>query len=91
MPKSHYKIGTLIKDMGKIGVIYRMIESGTLKTAPAVINWRFNYEIYYFDGCITIMGHSTLNRLIESGNVEVIKSDDLECIIESVIEAQCDV
>mgnify|MGYP001410680578 CR=1 FL=1 len=28
MTKDHYKIGTLIRDMGKIGIIYRAIEAG---------------------------------------------------------------
>ncbi len=70
--------GTLIKDMGKLGVIYRVIDSGTLDTALSVINWRTNYEIYYFDGVITIMGHLTLKRLLETKDIIVVdnKLDD---------------
>ena len=40
--KDRYKVGTLIKDMDKIGVIYRVIEAGTLETASAMMNWRIN-------------------------------------------------
>ena len=67
--------GTLIEDMGKLGVIYRVIESGTLNTALPVINWRTNYEIYYCDGVITIMGHLTLKRLLESEAIKIVKNE----------------
>ncbi len=68
----YYDIGTLIWDMGKIGVICRLIETGKLNTTSAVVNWRFNYEIYYVDGSITIMGHDTLERLVQSGTVYLL-------------------
>ena len=68
----YYKVGTLIWDMGKIGVICRLIETGKLNTVNAMINWRFNYEIYYVDGTITVMGHDTLERLIQSGTVYLL-------------------
>ena len=76
MPKAeYYNLGTLIWDMGKIGVICRMIETGKLNTSNAMINWRFNYEIYYVDGSITIMGHETLQRLIASGAVHLLEEE----------------
>jgi len=78
--KDRYKVGTLIKDMDKIGVIYRVIEAGTLQTTSAMMNWRINYEIYYFDGNVSIMGHDTIERLVISGKVKFIepeKYDDL--------------
>jgi len=86
----HYNIGTLINDMGKIGIIYRTIESGTLQTQYALIDWRFNYEIYYFDGGITVMAHNTLKRLMESGVIEIIKTGQFDCIIEEDIETPND-
>jgi len=85
MTKERYKIGTLLKDMGKLGVIYRTIESGTLEAAVAIIQWRFNYEIYYFDGGITVMGHETLTRLINNGSVEIIQEAE-PCEIETTEE-----
>jgi hypothetical protein len=76
MPKAeYYNLGTLIWDMGKIGVICRMIETGKLNTSNAMVNWRFNYEIYYVDGSITIMGHETLQRLITSGAVHLLEEE----------------
>jgi len=78
MPKAeYYNLGTLIWDMGKIGVICRMIETGKLNTSNAMVNWRFNYEIYYVDGSITIMGHETLQRLIASGAVHLLEEEQV--------------
>ena len=66
------KVGTLIEDMGKLGVISRVITSGTLNINNDIIKWRNNYEIYYSDGTIAIIGEATLNRLIQSGAVKII-------------------
>jgi len=71
----YYSVGTLVWDMGKIGVICRLIETGKLNTANAMINWRFNYEIYYVDGSITVMGHDTLERLIQSGTIYLLEEE----------------
>lgn len=66
------KIGTLIEDMGKIGVITKVITSGTLKTDNELIKWRNNYEIFYSDGTIAILGEATLHRLIKKGDVKIL-------------------
>ena len=84
--KDRYKVGTLLKDMGKLGVVYRMIESGTLETQAPIIKWRFNYEIYYFDGGVTVMGHETLRRLIESGAIEILQCSEEDLKIEETNE-----
>jgi hypothetical protein len=65
-------IGTLIKDMGRIGVITKVIKTGALETAPALIRWRVNYEVVYFDGGVTIIGQDSLFRLIKAGIVEIL-------------------
>jgi|TARA_R110001583_G_scaffold21444_5_gene81443 MOSC domain-containing protein YiiM len=78
MPKAiQYKLGTLICDMGKIGVICRLIQTGKLQTEANILNWQFNYEIYYVDGTITIMGHKTLLRLIESNTIELLHTENI--------------
>ena len=82
--KDHYKVGTLIEDMGKIGVIYRIIEAGTLKVKHTLINWRFNYEIYYFDGGVTVMGHNTLKRLVDNGSVKVV-NEKQNFVVEEIV------
>lgn len=66
------EVGTLIQDMGKLGVISRVITSGTLQTNNDLIKWRNNYEIYYADGTIAIMGESTLHRLIKKGDIKLL-------------------
>ena len=66
------KVGSLILDNGKIGIVVKVIKSGSLKTAVSLINWRNNYEIYYFDGVYTVMGTETVNRLINEGRIIVI-------------------
>tara|TARA_R100001510_G_C7632696_1_gene191301 strand:+ start:975 stop:1187 length:213 start_codon:yes stop_codon:yes gene_type:complete len=66
------KVGTLIEDMGKVGVITKVITSGTLKTDNELIKWRNNYEIYYFDGTVAILGEGTLHRLIAKGDVKIL-------------------
>jgi len=66
------EVGTLIEDMGKLGVISRVITSGTLQTNNDLIKWRNNYEISYADGTIAIMGESTLHRLIKKGDIKLL-------------------
>lgn len=66
------KVGTLIKDMGKIGIVTRVIQSGNLNVEHPIIKWRLNYEIYYDDGSFSIMGAATLKRLINNGDIEII-------------------
>jgi len=68
----HLPIGTLIKDMGRIGVITKVIQSGALNTESSMIKWRVNYEIVYFNGSVTVIGMSALNRLIQSGMVVIL-------------------
>jgi hypothetical protein len=64
-------IGTLIRDGGKVGIIYREIKFGTWTEQP-LFNWRTNYEIYYDDGSICVMAIETLNRLIGINRIEVL-------------------
>jgi len=76
MPKEEiFRVGTLVRDIDKIGVITRTIETGSLNTPSAVVNWRFNYEIHYTDGTVTIMGHDTLIRLIDREIMEILEDD----------------
>jgi len=72
-----YKIGTLIDDGGRIGIIYREIKAGTWSEAP-LFNWRTNYEIYYSDGMISIMGKATIDKLIGDGTIKIIELPDDE-------------
>ena len=64
-------IGTLIRDRGKLGIIYREIKQGTWTDQP-LFTWKTNYEIYYVDGTICIMGSDTLKRLLDTGKIELL-------------------
>ena len=66
------KVGTLIIDNDKIGVVTKVITSGTLQTDVDLIKWRNNYEVYYYDGSFSIIGESTLHKLIERGEVKIL-------------------
>ena len=67
-------IGTLIRDGEKVGIVYREIKSGTWSEQP-LFNWRTNYEIYYDDGSVCVMGGETLHRLIKTGKIEVLENE----------------
>lgn len=64
-------LGSLVRDGDKIGIVYREIKCGTWTDKP-LFNWRTNYEIYYEDGSVCIMGSETLYRLIDSGKIELL-------------------
>jgi hypothetical protein len=66
------ELGSLIEDNGKIGVVTRIITSGSLNTSHDLIKWRNNYEVYYSDGTFSIIGEATLHRLIEKGEVKIL-------------------
>ena len=71
--KNHpFPIGTLIRDGDKVGIIYREIQSGTWSEQP-LFNWRINYEIYYDDGSVCVMGSDTLERLMMAGKIELLE------------------
>ena len=70
----NYSLGTLIRDGEKIGIIYKEIKSGTWTEQP-LFNWRVNYEIYYEDGSVCVMGGDTLKRLIDMGKIEIIGTE----------------
>jgi hypothetical protein len=65
-------VGTLIEDMGKIGIVVRIIQSGAMDIELPLIKWRVNYELYYQDGVITIMAEKTMERLIEEDRIKII-------------------
>ena len=66
------KVGTLIEDMGKLGIVTKVITSGTLKTDNELIKWRNNYEIFYSDGTIAILGEATIHRLVQKGDIIIL-------------------
>ena len=71
MKKDALKVGTLIKDHDKIGVITKVVEIGQLDTKVPIISWRANYEITYTDGTTLLLSCRALDQMIANGVVEV--------------------
>ncbi len=67
-----YPVGTLIEDLGKLGLITKILSSGALKTDVAAIKWRRNYEISYNDGDVQIIAESTFTKLIDKGVIKIL-------------------
>jgi hypothetical protein len=65
-------VGTLIEDNGKIGVVTKVIEMGTLNMANDIIKWRANYEVHYADSMVSIIACSTIERLLDEGKIVII-------------------
>jgi len=71
MKKNVLKVGTLIRDHNRIGVISKVIEVGQLDTKIPIISWRANYEITYTDGTTLLLSCKALENMIKNGVVEV--------------------
>ena len=68
------KVGTLIEDNGKIGVIARVIRMGKMDFESNILSWRDNYEIHYLDGNVTVIGVRAFARLVEDKKIVIIAS-----------------
>ncbi len=69
--RSEISVGMLLRDMGRIGIITRIIKSGALDTQQSLIKWRVNIEIAYCDGSRAILGEEAFHRLIKIGVLEL--------------------
>ena len=67
--------GTLIEDMGKVGIISKVLPYGAMNTDVGAIKWRKNYEITYVDGDIQIIAETTFAKLVLRGDIKIIKSN----------------
>ena len=71
MKKDALKIGTLIDDNGKIGVISNVIEMGELDPKIPIISWRANYEITYTDGTKLILSCYALEQMLINEKIKI--------------------
>lgn len=71
MKKDALKVGTLIRDNDKLGVITKVIEVGQLNAKVPIISWRANYEITYTDGTTLLVSCKALEGMIRNEVVEV--------------------
>ena len=70
-----YPVGTLIEDMGKLGIITRVLASGAVKSDVSAIKWRNNYEISYNDGDVQIIAETTFLKLIQRGVIKILSDE----------------
>ena len=73
MKQPDLKVGTVIIDGDKLGIITAIIENGVWKELGP-FSLHKNYEIKYFDGKVILMTEATMRRLIELGRIEVLTS-----------------
>ncbi len=66
------KIGSLIIDINKIGIVVNIFKAGTMDIDLPLIRWRKNFVIYYQDGTQITMGDQTSQRLIKEGKLKVL-------------------
>ena len=68
------KVGTMLLDDEKLGIITNEIKSGTWTEEP-LFNWTTSYEIKYADGVICIMTEESLRRLIARGKIRLLDGE----------------
>jgi hypothetical protein len=64
--------GTLIEDMGKVGIITKVLPYGTMNTSVDAIKWRNNYEVSYIDGDVQVIAESTFIKLVNRGDIKIL-------------------
>ena len=69
------KIGAIIIDSGKLGVIVSEIKAGTWSEDPW-FDWTVSYEIKYSDGDRCIMTNYSLFRLVKKGKILILDGDE---------------
>ena len=74
-----YKVGTLVSDDGRLGVISGFFPQGSTSFENAHrINWRDNYEIYFATQHSYIIGAIALERLVEQGQIKILEKIPLD-------------
>lgn len=71
MKKDALKVGTLIRDNKKLGIITKVIEVGQLNAKVPIISWRANYEITYTDGSTLLVSCKALEAMIANDVVKI--------------------
>lgn len=69
MKKDVLKVGTLLTDNGKMGIISKVVEIGQLRPEVPIVSWRANYEITYVDGTILLLSCKALEAMVKNGVV----------------------
>ena len=65
------KVGSIIIDNGKTAFIDLVLERGVLKD-DSPLSLEKTFQIRYFDGHVSVIKESKMERLIEEGKIQVI-------------------
>ena len=71
MEQAELKVGTVIIDGGKLGIITAVVENGVWKELGP-FSLHKNFEIKYFDGTLALMTEASVQKLIGLGRIEVL-------------------
>jgi len=74
MKKDVLKVGTLLIDNGKMGIISKVVEIGQLRPEVPIVSWRANYEITYVDGTTLLLSCKTLEAMVRNGVVTLLET-----------------
>lgn len=64
------KIGTIIIDLDKYGIVTSIIQSGSWSNDSLKLSKTF--EIKYIDGVVSVMSEKTMRRLLDGGQIVVV-------------------
>ena len=74
MKKDVLKVGTLLTDNGKMGIISKVVEIGQLRPEVPIVSWRANYEITYVDGTTLLLSCKALEAMVRNGVVILLET-----------------
>lgn len=72
--KTKWPAGTVLEDMGKLGIISNILPYGTMNTEISAIKWRTNYEITYIDGDVQVIAETTFIKLVDKGDIKILNT-----------------
>lgn len=64
------RIGTIIIDLDKYGIVTSIVQSGSWSNDSLRLSKTF--EIKYLDGVLSMMSEKTLKRLLDGGQIVVV-------------------
>ena len=68
-----YKVGTLLDDNGRLGMIVKHYPKGESSYENAYkLNWQTNYHVYFASIGSYIIGTNALERLVEQGTIKIV-------------------
>ena len=71
-----YKVGTVVDDLGRVGMISKVVVDDAKNQEKLSIFKNDSYEISYSNGDTCILRTSSFNRLLKKGQIRIILESD---------------